>query len=78
MADDLLAALAEPCGTCLGTIQVTWCHAWGEYLCADCRALRNDSEFRAFLADRSAAEAPGRYPPKVAADAAFLAAAEPS
>jgi len=54
---DPLAGLDESCGKCGGTVQVTWCPAWGVYLCADCKIVRADAELRVPLADQQAMQA---------------------
>jgi hypothetical protein len=44
--DDLLGAMTEVCEKCDGDNQVAYCHAWGAYLCVNCRAARNDEALR--------------------------------
>jgi hypothetical protein len=41
-----MEALTTPCGKCGGVHEVTFCPAWAEYLCVNCRALRNNDELR--------------------------------
>ena len=47
----------ETCGKCGGSVQVTWCPAWDEWLCADCKIVRADAELRVPLADQQAMQA---------------------
>ena len=69
--NDILEPLAAPCGRCLGTKQVTYCAAWGEYLCVNCRDLRNNTELRVPVAEHIAAIEKGRST-HVAMDLAYL------
>jgi len=70
--DDLLEAMTAPCADCGksgGDSQVTFAAAWLAYLCAGCRAMRNDVALRkppVPIAEHSV------YPSVVAMDAAFL------
>ncbi len=43
---DLLEALTAPCATCDSTREIAWCPSWDAYLCAHCRIVRADAEFR--------------------------------
>ena len=57
MTIDPLASLDEPCGACEGTFEVSWCPAWGAWLCTGCRDRRADAEVRISLADKQAMQA---------------------
>jgi len=55
--DDLLEALTAPCADCGKAgpdSQVTFAAAWLAYLCAGCRAKRNDDELRVPLVIKDA------------------------
>jgi hypothetical protein len=54
VADDLMEALDASCGKCGGVHEVTFCAAWAEYLCVNCRALRNNDELRVPLVIKEA------------------------
>jgi hypothetical protein len=63
----------EVCETCDGTEQVTYCHAWGCYLCVSCRAARNDEALRVHPVPLVSKPV---YPSQVALDVAYLEAVE--
>lgn len=50
------------CGRCgkPGALDITWCHAWQEWLCLVCRALATDAALRMTLADKQAIDARAR------------------
>jgi len=54
---DPLEALNTHCGTCGGVSEVSWCLAWIAWLCARCRAVRNDNELRIPLTAKSVMQA---------------------
>ena len=57
MPDGPLEALNARCGKCDGVSEVTWCDSWDAYLCANCRANRNDAELRIPLTAKSVMQA---------------------